>query len=93
MFRNTLLLGAIIALAGCASGSRINEDHIDKYKKGVTTEREIKADFGQPSNVQINSDGSKLDIYSGVSKKFSSIAFTFDADGVLRNLSVYGAHN
>ena len=62
-----------------------------KYKKGVTTEREVAADFGRPSMTTVNADGSKVEIYNGVSKKITSVAFTFDADGLLRAFSIYGA--
>jgi hypothetical protein len=89
--KRMVLVVAAITLSACASGKQIDEDRIGKYKKGVSTEREIAADFGRPTMTTINADGSKVEVYNGVSKKIASVAFTFDADGLLRAFSIYSA--
>lgn len=61
----TLILAALLLLAGCASaGTQIDATQVSKIEKGVTNQQDIRDMFGSPYSSGITADGETFYIYT-----------------------------
>lgn len=65
MFKRVAALAAsTMVLCGCIStGTKVTDDQMMKFQKGVTTESQVIAQLGQPNGTQRASDGTITDTY------------------------------
>jgi hypothetical protein len=63
--KKTAALFTMLLLLGCAStGVQVNEDQLRTFEKGKTTVADVTAVLGQPTTSSLQSDGSRMLIYS-----------------------------
>ena len=64
MHRRLILLGCAL-LAGCvATGTKVTEEQLGAFQRGLTTCPEIVTVLGKPTQSTLHSDGSKELVYS-----------------------------
>lgn len=82
-----------LALSGCvSSGTQVNESQLAGFKKGVTTEQDVRKALGKPQGVSTMSSGYRIIVYSGISASpfsghGSSASFTFGPDGTMTQMT------
>ncbi len=77
-----LLLAAlsVAALSGC------DPQRIEKLEEGVSTEVEVRRQFGEPATVTIAADGSKLMEYPRQPEGWTNFVIGIGADGKMNSL-------
>lgn len=88
---------AVTALTGCVSlGKDFDEANIAKIQKGVTTEADLVAWFGKPSNRASMSDGTVSLMWSHYTSSYmgattgKTLTVTLDSNGKVSNYTSSG---
>lgn len=56
-----------LGLSACVSGgTKVTQQDVSQFQKGVTTEQEVVAKLGKPNGSSATSTGTKIDVYSYV---------------------------
>jgi outer membrane protein assembly factor BamE (lipoprotein component of BamABCDE complex) len=64
MIKKIAALLSAIFLSGCiSSGTKVTDDQMMQFRKGMTTESEVIARLGQPNGTSRASDGTITDVY------------------------------
>ena len=64
MLRPFAVLVLAASLAGCASATTaVSDSQLQQFKRGVTTEQEVKARLGEPKSTGVTDDGNRVDMY------------------------------
>lgn len=89
-----ILLGILMALgfSGCATGTKVSNDQIDKFIKGKTTKDEVVAAFGGPQDFKVGG-GKQILIYkykkSGAFvDEEDQTTFIFNDKGILEDIMI-----
>ena len=71
-----LMIALCALLCGCAAaGVEVKPSQMTQFKRGVTTEQDVLAALGQPTNQTMTADGSQVWIYSYASMQTRPATF------------------
>jgi len=65
--RYLFVIVALLALTSCMSmGTKVDQDKLTQFQKGKTTYAEVVQQLGKPTQSTLNSDGSRIVVYTYV---------------------------
>lgn len=96
IIKKIVLVAALsVALHGCATvGTEISDQKISQIKKGLTTEKILRSDFGKPYAETLDSDGKKSLVWTYAHAngftvgQGTSLSVKLDKQGVVENYAV-----
>ena len=74
------LLGTVLVLAGC------DPQRVAKLEEGVSTEVEVRKQFGDPVTITVKPDGSRVFDYPRQPEGWTNYVITIGADGKMSSL-------
>jgi hypothetical protein len=74
--RTGLVFGCLVTLAGCvSSGTKVTPEQLSAFVPGKTTEAEVIASLGAPTNAMTGPDGGKTDMWMYTSMHATAVPF------------------
>ena len=81
----TSVQAAVLAVALC-SLSACDPQRVEKLEEGVATEAQVRQQFGEPANIVVEPDGSRLFEYPRQPEGWTNYAIRIGADGKMSSL-------
>ncbi len=74
--RYVFVIIALLALTSCMSmGTKVDQDKLARFEKGKTTYTEVIQQLGKPTQSTINSDGSRMVVYTYMQSQMRAANF------------------